>query len=331
MGKPIRISLPVLIIIFHLISYAQFPPPAGQEGSTAIHKDSSAFIDWAASCSVERGLKDISQPDSGYVNSGSSEFATGIADNLIVSLGDGGSATLTFDVPIANGPGFDFAVFENAFIDTFLELAFVEVSSDGINFFRFDAISLTQTETQVGTFGELDATQINNLAGKYRVLYGTPFDLEELKNKPGLNVDSISHIRIIDVVGCIQDEYATYDSQGNKVNDPFPTPFPSGGFDLDAVGVIYNLNNAGIKEINKNIVTVYPNPVKDVLNVEYNGEIRVTGYNLYDVKGNLILKEKIIDQISANIRINIGQLRRGIYFLNIIYDNGFSVRKIIKQ
>ena len=36
-------------------------------------------------------------------------------------VGDGGSAILTFDTPIANGPGFDFAVFENGFSDTFLE------------------------------------------------------------------------------------------------------------------------------------------------------------------------------------------------------------------
>ncbi|MFN6048554.1 MAG: T9SS C-terminal target domain-containing protein, partial [Bacteroidota bacterium] len=51
------------------------------------------------------------------------------ASNGVVSLGDGGIATLTFDPPITNGDGFDFAVFENTFLDTFLELAFVEVST----------------------------------------------------------------------------------------------------------------------------------------------------------------------------------------------------------
>ena len=54
-------------------------------------------------------------------------------------LGDDGSLVLTFPAPIADGAGPDFAVFENAFSTEFLELAFVEVSSDGTNFTRFPA------------------------------------------------------------------------------------------------------------------------------------------------------------------------------------------------
>ena len=95
-----------------------------------------------------------------------------------VSLGRGGSITLAFDHPIRDGLGFDFAVFENAINDSFLELGFVEVSSDGVNFFRFDNDSLTTS--LVASFGEVDPTNVRNLAGKYRQGFGTPFDLEEL-------------------------------------------------------------------------------------------------------------------------------------------------------
>jgi hypothetical protein len=35
-----------------------------------------------------------------------------------------------------------------------------------------------------------------------------------------------------------ENNYASYDSQGHQINDPWPTNFPTGGFDLDAVGVI---------------------------------------------------------------------------------------------
>ena len=55
----------------------------------------------------------------------------------VVVLGDAGSITLTFDAPICNGSGYDFAVFENSLNDTFLEFAFIEVSSDGEHFVRF--------------------------------------------------------------------------------------------------------------------------------------------------------------------------------------------------
>ena len=153
-------------------------------------------------------------------------------------MGDGGVAVLTFASPIANGPGWDFAVFENSFDGRFLELAFVEVSSDGIHYQRFPSVSLTQTNTQVGSWGLLDPTYIYNLAGKYAAGYGTPFDLEEIKDiNPLVDVTRITHVRIIDVVGCLNDAYCSYDSQGNKINDPWPTPFGTGGFDLDAVGV----------------------------------------------------------------------------------------------
>ncbi len=219
-----------------------YAPAAGQPGSTAIYKDDPAFVGWASDCEVVRGLMDISDPSKGYASYGSADKAIGkaVGDSYdVVSLGDGGYATLTFDAPIYNGPGWDFAVFENGFSDTYLELGFVEVSSNGTDFFRFPSVSLTQTDTQVGGFGTLDPTNIHNLAGKYRQGYGTPFDLAELDGINGLDINNITHVRIVDVVGCIQDAYCTYDSQGHKINDPWPTAFSSGGFDLDAVGVIH--------------------------------------------------------------------------------------------
>ena len=130
-------------------------------------------------------------------------------------------------------------MFENSINDSFLELGFVEVSSDGTNFFRFAAVSLTPTDTQVGTFGSVDPTNLYNLAGKYRRGFGTPFDLAELSGTPGLDLQRVSHVRVVDVIGSIDPLYATYDSQGHKVNDPWPTDFETGGFDLDAVCVLH--------------------------------------------------------------------------------------------
>ncbi len=220
-----------------------YAPPVGEPNSTAIHMDDPNFVAWATGIVVQRGYIRIDNPGLGYVSYGSDANALGKADGGsydVVTLGDGGTATLTFDYPIANKQGYDFAVFENAITDTFLELGYVEVSSDGINFFDFNSVSLTQTTTQVAGFGSVDTTDVNNLAGKYLQGYGTPFDLEELADVNSLlDVNYITHVRITDVVGCIQDTYARYDSQGNKINDPWPTPFPTGGFDLDAVGVIH--------------------------------------------------------------------------------------------
>ena len=330
MDKTVSCFLILLFSFFPLLIYAQFPPPAGQEGTTAIHKDSTDIIAWATNSVVVRGYSDISVPDSGFVFFGEDQNATGYSDNLIVSLGDGGYATLTFDIPLANGPGTDFAVFENAFLDNFLELAFVEVSSDGIIFFRFDAVSLTQTDTQVETFGYLDATQIHNLAGKYRVEYGTPFDLEELNNIPGLNIDSITHVKIIDVVGCIQDEYSTYDSQGHKVNDPWPTLFPSGGFDLDAVGVIHNVTNAGIIQNNQIQVIIYPNPVEDIIYIKTPPGINLKSYSVLNLSGKKLF-EGWNNRGNGKRSIDVHEFPDGLYFLEMDFGETLVVKKILKK
>ena len=89
-----------------------------------------------------------------------------------------------------------------------------------------------------GVFAIPAQIEINNLAGKYESNYGTPFDLEELSKIPEIDVTKITHVRIIDVIGTLSNNYATRDSKGRKINDQYPTQFPSGGFDLDAVGVI---------------------------------------------------------------------------------------------
>ncbi len=244
----IRYLLCLLTLLAFMSVSAQgpYPPAAGQVGSDAISKDSSIIISWATGIDVVRGY--VQMNDTSVYNAGSNLATFGEPSNAlhmaegnsmnVVSLGDGGRATLTFDRLIFDGPGADFAIFENSFGDTFIELALVEVSSDGSNFSRFPAVSLTQTNTQTGTWNELDPTNLHNLAGKYRQGFGTPFNLSELTNNPLVDVNAIRFVRIIDVVGSIDPAFATYDSQGNIINDPFPTPFNSGGFDLDGIGVI---------------------------------------------------------------------------------------------
>lgn len=234
-----------LIICFFSIvnAHAQFAPAAGQSGSTAIYVYSGEFIDWAENVTVSASWQNALDTTLGLVSVGIGSSASGPAmQNGVVSLGDGGNAIATFPFPIRDGVGYDFAVFENSFLDNFLELAFVEVSSDGNNYFRFCSTSLTQDTVQIDTFGFVEPTQINNLAGKYRMGYGTPFDLSELSGIAGLDLNHITHIKVIDVLGSIDSIYGNVDCAGNKINDPFPTPFPSSGFDLDAIGVIHDQN-----------------------------------------------------------------------------------------
>lgn len=318
-------SFLIFLIFFKLNLYSQFAPPAGQLGTTAIHCDSNIIIDWSKNCKIIRGLQDISDTTLGYASVGDSSFALGKADNYVVSLGDGGSAILEFEPPIENKNGFDFAVFENSFSDTFLELAFVEVSSDGINFFRFPSTSLTQDTSQIDSWGHLDATKINNLAGKYRAKYGTPFDLEELINITNLNINAITHIKIIDVVGSILPQFASFDQNNNIINDPWNTPFPSSGFDLDAIAVIDNhINNVEDKSIELNF-NIYPNPAYNKLFIE-SLSIDKFYITITDILGKTYYSNIFINKDNE---IDISKFQNGIYFCNIFSSNQHISKKII--
>ena len=255
--------------------WAQFAPAQDQPGTTAMHADSSAFVAWATGCVAEPGPMNITNPGAGNAGTGwPASNVIGYPEGTmgVTCLGDGGMATVTFRSPICNREGPDFAVFENGFENAqapgywFLELGFVEVSSDGENFFRFPAYSNTQTETQLGGMGCIDPSQIHNLASKYGAMYGTPFDLDEVPDDPLLDKEHITHVRIVDVVGCIDPEYATYDCQGHPVNDPWPTAFASGGMDLDAVGVIHDIEHFPTPPDEPPYIA---NPVDDVIFDEF--------------------------------------------------------------
>ena len=202
----------------------------------------------------------------------------------------------------------------------------MEVSSDGNHFVRFPAISLTPESPKIGTFGTLDTRKINNLAGKYRLNYGTPFNLEDLHDSAGIDVHQISHVRIIDAVGCIQNPFATYDSQGHKINDPWPTPFDTGGFDLDAIGVIH-YSNVGIEEAGRYPIRIYPNPCQDDVMLLFPSVIPCR-VELSEVTGATISGHACTHQT----HLDVSGIRKGFYLLIFTFSDGSKIiRKLIKE
>src|SRR3989339_182207 len=91
----------VLITFSSVLPAGPYAPPAGQPGSMAIYKDDITV--WANSVVVERGFINIGEPVLGCVDYGSDANCLGHAEgeiNGVVSLGDGGMATLGFQYPI---------------------------------------------------------------------------------------------------------------------------------------------------------------------------------------------------------------------------------------
>jgi hypothetical protein len=322
----------VLVILVFLgtkvFAQGPFSPAADSVGSNAIFKDSTAIVSWVDDCVITRGLQDISLANGPLATVGDEQSVYGKADGNVVSLGDGGSVTITLKTPLSNKPSYDFAVFENGLYDMvnqgyFLELAYVEVSSTGVDFYRFPNQSLTPTDTQLGTFGMTDPTNIDGLAGKYTITYGSPFDLAVLDTVSGLDINNITHIKIIDVVGSINPSYASYDSHGNIINDPYPTNFASSGFDLDAIAILDSSFATSVQNVLELDINIFPNPAKDF--------IQISGASSYDVITITDLNGRVVLQdYSSSNSINISSLTKGVYLIKVESDKGYYFNKLIK-
>ena len=151
-----------------------------------------------------------------------------------LSLGEGGVVTILLSQSIGDEVGPDLGIYENSFNGSFVEYAWVEVSSDGEHFVRFPNLSFSNSPLH--SFEEIEGIESWGLAGNG--LAGTPtlFDLADLKDlefvRNGLiDIDNIRYVKIRDIVG----DGTAHDSYGKPIYDPYPTE-SSAGFDLDAVG-----------------------------------------------------------------------------------------------
>lgn len=171
-------------------------------------------------------------------------------DGTVHSLGIGGHLTLGFDVVITNGPGADLIVAENPFRslsapwETFAELCFVEVSSDGTHFARIPS-RYTGPQRHPGPFAMLHTGWFGGLPGAGPVELaaadpqdvvragGDAIDLADLANHPlvlagQVDLAAITQVRLVDVVSGVD-----RDAQGTPIFDT-----GGGSADLDGVTVV---------------------------------------------------------------------------------------------
>ena len=88
---------------------------------------------------------------------------------------------------------------------------------------------------------------------------------------------------------------------------------------------IFNQTNLATNEngLSINDVKIYPNPAKDFINITSKKEI--SSVEILDLSGKKISESK-------DLKINVSNLKKGIYLLNIKFGNGKSkLQKLIKQ
>ncbi len=83
------------------------------------------------------------------------------------------------------------------------------------------------------------------------------------------------------------------------------------------------INNSGLDVAEQNSLTLYPNPAKDVLNLDVQNIKSISIYNSIGQKEN--------EYSYTDKQINISNLKKGIYILSVISDNSITRQKFIKE
>jgi PKD repeat protein len=87
-----------------------------------------------------------------------------------------------------------------------------------------------------------------------------------------------------------------------------------------------HVGGVGITELNANAISVFPNPVKDVMTVQANSNIKEI--QVYNAAGQLMINQTVN---AKTITINASALSTGIYNLKAKLDNGTINKKVVIQ
>lgn len=200
----------------------------------------------------------------------------------ILSLGHGGEIILKFtDNYIYDGPGVDFTVFENVFLNfstqaPFIEAAHVAVSKDGNVWHTFKGDT-----SDFSGFAGVTPTKDNHNPTDPAVSGGDSFDLKDV------NLDWIRYVKLTDI-GDLKKEGAF-----------------NGDFDLDAVVAVNSKDGAplSLKPVQKGVVAHfalkqnYPNPFNPTTKIEFStinsAQIEIAIYNMAGQKVKTLLNQVV--------------------------------------
>lgn len=119
------------------------------------------------------------------------------------------------------------------------------------------------------------------------------------------------------------------------IGDLSTAEFNSNGFGRDIVPVVRLNVTPGTGTTDplspNNVVEVYPNPVQDVLNVDYDLEQTAQNLNvrILDVSGKVVLERQYSQTQKDNIEFNVKQFAAGTYQLQLTTENGTTSRRFV--
>ncbi len=122
-----------------------------------------------------------------------------------------------------------------------------------------------------------------------------------------------------------QNPVATPTEEGEMV---FTVEISDGTDTKNAEVVVYVENCVGVNEYTTNDVVIYPNPAKDMVNVTLNEDSENISWTLINMHGQVVKK---MNEVSGSFEIDLNDVDKGIYFLNVSVDDKPIIKKIVVE
>ena len=76
------------------------------------------------------------------------------------------------------------------------------------------------------------------------------------------------------------------------------------------------------------VITIYPNPAKDLITLDPKPGIKTTSIEIIDMQGKVVMHQKIANDM---LSFNTGDLPQGFYLVRVIGNQGVEVQKLVIQ
>ncbi|MDN3724815.1 T9SS type A sorting domain-containing protein [Aequorivita sp. SDUM287046] len=189
---------------------------------------------------------------------------------------------------------------------------------------------LQNLDSVYGWIGIRDNDVLETLEGIESLVYCDEY-LSIIENESLSSISSLTNLDVSDLIGVIiEDNPSLSFCAVNPVCDAIFSP-------NTAITINNNLNGCNSEaevesqcqlsiteeDFTKNL-SVFPNPVSSILNIETSNTISFERATVYSTLGRLILQ-------TSEKQINLESLSAGIYFVEVVTDKGTVTKKIVKQ
>jgi uncharacterized Ntn-hydrolase superfamily protein len=106
---------------------------------------------------------------------------------------------------------------------------------------------------------------------------------------------------------------------------------PSG---VEPIDILQDLYDQFLRVENNDLISqfsIFPNPAKDKLHINYNSEIGLLSLDIYNIQGKKIKNILIDNSQVSNQELNIKDLKSGLYFLRVGTVKGTVSLKFVKE